>query len=999
MDVVKITIESNAEDAAKTFEKLANSFDDSNKQATDLRKQIKGLKDDLYKLTPGTEEYAKVLGQLGDKMNTLGDITREVKAASGGLDTVFETTTTAVSSLTSGFQAAVGVCTLFGTESEDLMKTLVKLQAIMSIVNGLKGFAAFPKNVRTAAISIGAFSTAVKATTGTVTENTVAIRLNSAELEKNSVKSLEAGESKTLLGNAFSKVTTAIGSMNVAMVAVTAAIGIFVAALASMYKHSKEVREQMEENDRLINELSESSLSYAEVNKKLDADLQRRIKAYAKLGASEESLIKIQREYYTEQLRSANAARDAAIQQARFYETSTSFKDKLEEAQKTIKETTDRIKELESSLSSLVDNSDITGWASKMVTEFTNFDREIERSLNRGEITEGNALKRRIKRRKDTLEELEQIEQLYYHGTFEQMDEAQKRARKLGLYNLQDTGQIEAFRSRTQQEIEDLGESLEDWQDKSSKAYVETAKKSLEKLGEEEEKVSDKFEEFTKSYEAQQKTFESLVSGTDFTDADANARIYKWNEAQAKAVDEYVKNQIKLASKMNLTKSDMQKYIDFVTKKAEEYKSMMEDSQFPYAPAMDENVKKTRDELAGMMDTFKTVNAGMKKLVDENVITQEDYQSWLVNYAATFTQEAAKKIEEGSKAIEKALAENPVFKDLPEDKKEEIRQFWTKLLDFTGDLTLDTSTVTSISNAIDDTLKKAFEQAEKTAEEELAKYDTEHQHEPNLIDKLFGTENTAGFQERFRERLKFMMEQARQTYESEASSIQEEMSKLEAMGLKGSEEYQKLVERLKAIKQTYDDYIKESTDKLDESLEAEVKAITDKASAIAGALGSWSSFMSDYYDDMAENEAKNEKEKRKYTIKGLKMQKLTAVANIASGIAGAIANAFATFPMPAAAILAAVESAAVAAAGALQIKQINRQIKEAGGSSGGNDTPDAAGMVDRIIVGDTQNSDQKDQLNAQYNAEAMGETKVYVTQNDITDAQDVNRTAVTQNTF
>ena len=157
--------------------------------------------------------------------------------------------------------------------------------------------------------------------------------------------------------------------------------------------------------------------------------------------------------------------------------------------------------------------------------------------------------------------------------------------------------------------------------------------------------------------------------------------------------------------------------------------------------------------------------------------------------------------------------------------------------------------------------------------------------------------------------------------------------------------------------------------------------------------------MQSYYDYMAEYEAKNEKDKQKYTIKGLKMQKLQAVANIASGIVGAIANAFAAFPMPYAAIIAAVESAAVAVAGAAQIKTINKQIQAAGGSSGGSDTPDAGGMVDRVIAANTQNTDQTAQLNAQYTGNAMGMQRVYVTQSDITEAQDINRVAVTNNRF
>ncbi len=59
MDTIKIIIDTNAEDAAKSFDDLSNSFKKTDNEAVDLRKQIKELKSELYKLTPGTVEYTK----------------------------------------------------------------------------------------------------------------------------------------------------------------------------------------------------------------------------------------------------------------------------------------------------------------------------------------------------------------------------------------------------------------------------------------------------------------------------------------------------------------------------------------------------------------------------------------------------------------------------------------------------------------------------------------------------------------------------------------------------------------------------------------------------------------------------------------------------------------------------------------------------------------------------------------------------------------------------
>ncbi|MBQ1807964.1 MAG: hypothetical protein IIZ87_00325, partial [Selenomonas sp.] len=113
MDNIKITIETNANEAAKTFENLANSFNSADTQAQDLRKEIKSLKNEIYKLEPGTKEYTQTLVKLGEKMNTLGDINRDLRSSTGGLDTVFQTTTKTISSMAAGMQACMGVVTLF----------------------------------------------------------------------------------------------------------------------------------------------------------------------------------------------------------------------------------------------------------------------------------------------------------------------------------------------------------------------------------------------------------------------------------------------------------------------------------------------------------------------------------------------------------------------------------------------------------------------------------------------------------------------------------------------------------------------------------------------------------------------------------------------------------------------------------------------------------------------------------------------------------------------
>lgn len=197
MDTIKIIIDTNAEDAAKSFENLSESFEDTTKSSEDLRKQIRGLKNELYKLTPGTTEYIKVLNELGSKMDQLGDTQQELRVATGGLDMVFESTTRATASLAGGFTAALGVVTLFGGESENLQKALVKLQAAMNVLKGLKEFASFPKMFNRMVTSIKAYSEANEVASGISTTNTVVINAETASYIGNS-----AAKAKSTLATA-----------------------------------------------------------------------------------------------------------------------------------------------------------------------------------------------------------------------------------------------------------------------------------------------------------------------------------------------------------------------------------------------------------------------------------------------------------------------------------------------------------------------------------------------------------------------------------------------------------------------------------------------------------------------------------------------------------------------------------------------------------------------------------------------------------------------------
>lgn len=84
-------------------------------------------------------EMLRLRGVAGELNDTIGDVSEEVSRA--GSDTKnLDKTVGAVQAVGGAFQAVMGVQALFGSENEDLQKTLVKLNAIMAITTGAQQF-------------------------------------------------------------------------------------------------------------------------------------------------------------------------------------------------------------------------------------------------------------------------------------------------------------------------------------------------------------------------------------------------------------------------------------------------------------------------------------------------------------------------------------------------------------------------------------------------------------------------------------------------------------------------------------------------------------------------------------------------------------------------------------------------------------------------------------------------------------------------------------------
>ncbi len=111
----------------------------SNKSINSLKKDIDALSSSLNDLEIGTKEYNETLALLGKRQSEFNKINEQIARSSRTTAQRFESVAKISTGLASGYGAATAAITLFGKESEDLNKVMVKLQSSIALVQGIGG--------------------------------------------------------------------------------------------------------------------------------------------------------------------------------------------------------------------------------------------------------------------------------------------------------------------------------------------------------------------------------------------------------------------------------------------------------------------------------------------------------------------------------------------------------------------------------------------------------------------------------------------------------------------------------------------------------------------------------------------------------------------------------------------------------------------------------------------------------------------------------------------
>lgn len=136
-----------------------------------LRQEIKKYQSEVLAAEEGTEEWRQAIQKLGDAKHRLVDMNEMAKLATNDIGEQLSALSSVGSGVASAFGAVQGVMTLVGKDTDNLQKQMVKMQAVMAIVQGAQGIDGMIKGLKGLSVTIKTLGTNIKGLTQIMGKN------------------------------------------------------------------------------------------------------------------------------------------------------------------------------------------------------------------------------------------------------------------------------------------------------------------------------------------------------------------------------------------------------------------------------------------------------------------------------------------------------------------------------------------------------------------------------------------------------------------------------------------------------------------------------------------------------------------------------------------------------------------------------------------------------------------------------------------------------------
>ena len=144
----QININVTSKSAQESVDKLSSSINAAGGSAASLRAQLRQAVQELQNLEPGSARFQELSVRAGELREQIADTNAVVGQLAGNVaERLTRGITNVVQIGVAGFQAIQAGVALFGAESEEVQKTLVKLQALMNLSQALETFAGLDQKI------------------------------------------------------------------------------------------------------------------------------------------------------------------------------------------------------------------------------------------------------------------------------------------------------------------------------------------------------------------------------------------------------------------------------------------------------------------------------------------------------------------------------------------------------------------------------------------------------------------------------------------------------------------------------------------------------------------------------------------------------------------------------------------------------------------------------------------------------------------------------------
>ena len=281
-----------------------------------LKKQLREAQADVVKLSEKFGATSVQAAAAAKKASELKDKIGDAKALTDAFnpDAKFKSLTASLSGVAGGFGAVQGAMALFGVESDEVQKTLLKVQSAMAISQGLQAVGesidSF-KNLGAVIKNTSLFQSAYNFILGkeaiAVTGNIIATKAKTVATEAQTVATVEQGVATVTTTTAVGAATLAMKALRIALIA--SGIGVLIIAIGfaveAFLKFAGAAERAAEAQKKLNERIAEGAKIQLEAEEKfIDNQEKLDIARLKAKGASEQKIFELEQSYRRQKIAS-----------------------------------------------------------------------------------------------------------------------------------------------------------------------------------------------------------------------------------------------------------------------------------------------------------------------------------------------------------------------------------------------------------------------------------------------------------------------------------------------------------------------------------------------------------------------------------------------------------------------------------------------------------------------------------------------------------------------